>query len=227
MEQPIINNSKINHMDRREALSRVALIMGGTIIGAEAFLSGCKNTPAKEGLFSTDDIALLDEVGDTILPTTASSPGAKAAQIGSFMKIIVTDCYTPGDQRIFTEGIGKLQEAAQKKYSKSFMEMSPEQRTEFLIALDKEAKERAGEIAANDSKLTDEQKQQRKLDQDLGTYKRPAEDDPHYFSLMKQLTLWGYFTSKPGATQALRYVAVPGSYQGCIPYKKGDKAWAT
>ena len=37
----------------------------------------------------------------------------------------------------------------------------------------------------------------------------------------------GYFTSEPGATKALRYVAVPGRYEGCIPYKKGDKAWAT
>jgi len=25
----------------------------------------------------------------------------------------------------------------------------------------------------------------------------------------------------------LRYVAVPTRYEGCIPYKKGDKAWAT
>jgi len=214
-------------MDRREALSRVALIFGGTIIGAEAFLSGCKTTPKKEGLFAADDIALLDEVGDTILPTTASSPGAKAAQIGQFMKTIVTDCYTEDDQRTFTDGIGKLNDAAKKKYDKSFMEITPEQRTEFLIGLDKDAKDRTKELSDKDSKMTDEQRHQRKLEQDAGTYKRPAEDDPHYFSMMKQLTLWGYFTSKPGATQALRYVAVPGRYEGCIPYKKGDKAWAT
>ncbi|HYJ64366.1 MAG TPA: gluconate 2-dehydrogenase subunit 3 family protein [Parafilimonas sp.] len=214
-------------MDRREALSRVALIFGGTIIGAEAFLSGCKTTPKKEGLFAADDIALLDEVGDTILPTTASSPGAKAAQIGQFMKTIVTDCYTEDDQRTFTDGIGKLNDAAKKKYDKSFMEITPEQRTEFLIGLDKDAKDRTKELSDKDSKMTDEQRHQRKLEQDAGTYKRPEEDDPHYFSMMKQLTLWGYFTSKPGATQALRYVAVPGRYEGCIPYKKGDKAWAT
>ncbi|MBV9962515.1 MAG: gluconate 2-dehydrogenase subunit 3 family protein [Parafilimonas sp.] len=214
-------------MDRREALSRVALIVGGTIIGAEAFLSGCKNEPKKEGLFATDDIALLDEVGDTILPTTASSPGAKAAQIGNFMKVIVTDCYPEDDQRTFTDGIGKLNDAAKQKYNKSFMDMTPEQRTEFLIALDKEAKDHDKEIADRDAKMTDEEKHKRKLEQDAGTYKRDPKDDPHYFGMMKQLTLWGYFTSKPGATQALRYVAVPGSYQGCIPYKKGDKAWAT
>ena len=213
-------------MDRREALSRVALIMGGTIIGAEAFLSGCKPTPKKEGLFAADDIALLDEVGETILPAT-STPGAKAAQIGNFMKTIVTDCYTEDDQRTFTDGIGKLQDAAKKKYDKSFMDLTPEQRTEFLTGLDKEAKDRAKQLAEKDSKITTEQRHQRKLEQDAGTYKRPAEDDPHYFSMMKQLTLWGFFTSEPGATKALRYVAVPGKYEGCIPYKKGDKAWAT
>jgi hypothetical protein len=214
-------------MDRREALSRVALIVGGTIIGAEAFLSGCKTTPAKEGLFSTDDIALLDEVGDTILPTTASSPGAKAAQIGQFMKTIVTDCYNEDDQKIFTDGMTKLNDAAKKKYDKSYMDLSPDQRTEFLIGLDKEAKDRSKEIGERQSKLTDDQRKQITLQKNLGTYKRDPQDDPHYFSMVKQLTLLGYFTSKPGATQALRYVAVPGHYEGCIPYKKGDKAWAT
>jgi len=214
-------------MDRREALSRVALILGGTIIGAEAFLSGCKTTPAKEGLFSVDDIALLDEVGETILPTTASSPGAKAAQIGDFMKTIVTDCYTEDDQRTFTDGISKLQEASKKKFDKSFMDLTAEQKTEFLVELDKAAKDRAKELSEKDSKMTDEEKHKRRLAQNDGSYKRDPQDDPHYFSMVKQLTLWGYFTSKPGATQALRYIAVPGKYEGCIPYKKGDKAWAT
>jgi hypothetical protein len=53
------------------------------------------------------------------------------------------------------------------------------------------------------------------------------EDPKHYFRMMKELTLLGYFTSEIGATQALRYVAVPGKYEGCVPYKKGDRAWAT
>jgi len=25
----------------------------------------------------------------------------------------------------------------------------------------------------------------------------------------------------------LRYIAVPGRYDGCVPYTKGEKAWAT
>lgn len=214
-------------MDRREALSRVALIFGGTIIGAEAFLSGCKTTPKKEGLFAADDIPLLDEVGETILPATALSPGAKEAQIGQFMKTIVTDCYTEDDQRTFADGIGKLNDASKKKFDKSFMQLTPDQKHEFLVGLDKDSKDREKELSDKASKMTDEEKHKRTMDQHAGTYKRDTQDDPHYFGMMKQLTLWGFFTSEPGATKALRYIAVPGKYEGCIPYKKGDKAWAT
>jgi hypothetical protein len=45
--------------------------------------------------------------------------------------------------------------------------------------------------------------------------------------MMKELTLLGFFTSEVGATKALRYVAVPGKYEGCVDYKKGDRAWAS
>ena len=43
---------------------------------------------------------------------------------------------------------------------------------------------------------------------------------------LNQLVLFGYFTSQEGVTQALRYVTVPGKYEGDIKYKKGDSAWA-
>lgn len=187
-------------MNRREALSSVALLLGGTIIGAEAFLSGCK-TKTDAGLsFSADNVGFLNEVADTILPTT-STPGAKAAKVGDFMTVIVRDCYDEKDQKIFMEGMTKLEDASKKKNSKSFMESTPEQRHDLLVALDAEAKE---------------------------YQKNKKEGEPsHYFSMIKQLTLWGYFSSEIGAKQALRYVEVPGRYEGCIPYKKGDKAWAT
>lgn len=52
-----------------------------------------------------------------------------------------------------------------------------------------------------------------------------ANSDKSYFRL-KPLFLFGYFTSQQGVTEALRYVAVPGSFEGHIDYKGGDRAWA-
>jgi len=48
----------------------------------------------------------------------------------------------------------------------------------------------------------------------------------HYFSMMKQMTIFGYYTSKEGRMGSLRYKPVPGSYNGNLDYKKGDRAFA-
>lgn len=49
----------------------------------------------------------------------------------------------------------------------------------------------------------------------------------HYFRMMKELALLGYFTSKIGCTQALRYVEAPGRFDPCLPYTPGEPAWAS
>lgn len=192
-------------MNRRDAIARVSLLLGGTIVGADVFLSGCTNPPEQKlgGMgtnFSNTDIAFLDEIGETILPRT-DTPGAKDAQVGEFMTRIVRDCYTQPDQKVFLDGMQKLDAACKQKTGKAYMDATADQRHDFLVDLDKEAKDYMA--------------------------KKKKEDPSHYFRMMKELTLWGYFTSEPGATKALRYVAVPGKYEGCIDYKKGDKAWAT
>lgn len=189
-------------MNRREALNRVAWIMGGAVIGSSLFLEGCTREASKDvaSLFEPDQVDFLGNIAETILPKTAT-PGAKEAGVGEFIPVMVRDCYTAEDQKVFMEGLVKLNDAAKKKFSNPFQDLSEEQRTEFLTDIDKEAADH------RDNKK--------------------AEDPSHYFSMLKQLTLLGFFTSEAGATKALRYVKIPGKYEGDIPYKKGDRAWAT
>src|SRR4051794_14180951 len=97
-------------MKRREIVSTLLWGIGGAIISPGVLLSACNSKPAKKESFTSDDIALLDEVGETIIPATASSPGAKAAKIGEFMKVYVTDCYNKDDQDIFYKGLTNLRE---------------------------------------------------------------------------------------------------------------------
>ena len=44
--------------------------------------------------------------------------------------------------------------------------------------------------------------------------------------MMKELALLGYFTSEIGYTKAQRYTEVPGRYDPCVPYVKGETSWA-
>jgi hypothetical protein len=204
-------------MERRELLKMIAVLTGGAVIGGDVFLSGCKSKAADASVFSAANIALLDEVGETIIPTT-TTPGAKATKIGDFMKVMVTDCYTEDQQKVFAEGIAGLNAACTKANSKSFMDCTPDQRKSFLITLEKEAKEY--------NKQKDEKEK-------AAVEKARAEKNPdfvaapsHYYTMIKQLTLFGYFSSEIGSKQALRHLPVPGKYDGAYPYKKGDKAWA-
>jgi hypothetical protein len=186
-------------MKRREAVQYISILLGGTIIGSSYFLEGCKSKTGISMVFTADDETYLDEIADTILPTT-STPGAKAAKVGQFMTVMVNDCYDADDQKIFHEGMGKLDDLSNKTYNDSFMKISPQQRHDLLVKLDGEQK--------------DYMKNKKK------------EEPTHYFRMMKELTLLGYFTSEIGCTKARRYVETPGKFEGSIPYKKGDKAFA-
>lgn len=188
-------------MERRKLLKMIALLTGGAIIGGNTLLTGCSPEKGKlqnKLVFSQQDQDFLDEVADTILPAT-KTPGAKAAKAGAFMTVMVNDCYEEKDQKVFSEGIGKLNAACEKMHGCEFIKATKDQKLSLLVTLDKEAK----------------------------AYQAKRGDLPaHYFTMMKQLTLLGYFSSEPGCTKAMRYIAVPGHYEGSVPYKKGDKAWA-
>ena len=182
-------------MDRKEAIQYISLLLGGTLVGANSFLVGCKT--ADKQLFSKEDLAYLDEIAETILPET-KTPGAKAAQVGKFMTVMVSDCYDEKEQMIFRDGMKKMDDHAYKKFGKSYLGITPEQRHELLVQIDNEQK---------------------------GYMRNKKEEEPvHYFRMMKELTLLGYFTSKPGCTQGKRYMPLPRKYIGCVPYKKGEKA---
>jgi hypothetical protein len=186
-------------MNRRHLIKQIALITGASVVGSEFFLSGCKNNDRVNiGLFDEDDISFFDEVAETIIPKT-NTPGAKDAAVGKFMASYSTDCYDETQQRILKDARRALNEAAERKFRNEFLKLSGSDKQKLLTDTDVEAK-----------KYNEKRKEQ----------------PPHYFTLIKQLTLLGFFTSKPGATQVLRYVPVPGKYQGCIDYKKGETSWA-
>ncbi len=196
-------------IDRREAIRRVSVLLGGVaFVGGSSLLSACVGDRAAGGAgaalipvgrFTVNDQMLLAEVADTILPET-KTPGAKAAGVGPFMAVMVTDCYDAKNQEIFRNGMTQLNAACESLHRTDFMQATPEQRLALIESLDKEQHE----------------------------YQRTRQEDQptHYFRMMKELTLLGYFTSEIGYTQAMRYIESPGRYDPCVPYVKGETSWA-
>ena len=102
--------------------------------------------------------------------------------------------------------------------------MEEQQRTVALL-------DRFGERA---SKFSDEPPEQwpaslresvvSKLDLGMRPFRR---SDGEAFRSLKRLMVFGYFTSERGATEVLRYQAVPGGFKGSIPYESVGTAWGS
>jgi hypothetical protein len=232
----VSNELSADLISRREAILRMSVLLGGVaLVGSGALISGCraeKTGTATNTPFTADDIAYLDEIAETILPAT-STPGAKAAKTGAFMALMVTDTYHDDDEKTFRDGMRKLDDLSkQKNGGASFMKATPAQRLALLQELDKEhhdysEKQRAEGRKKSDAIINGTQ-QQSAPEAKTNPATQTANEPPNkYFRMMKELAVLGYFTSEVGMTQALQYVESPGRYDPCVPYKAGERDWAS
>lgn len=238
-------------IDRREAVRRVTALLGGVaLVGGSTLLTACERERARAvvgkpiGEFTPEDIAFLDEIAETILPET-KTPGAKAAQVGAFMALMVTDTYDVSERTRFREGMRKLDAASMQASNTSFMSATPKQRLSLLESLDREQKSytdareaartagaqkgaaKDSAAAKGDEFLPDQRKENVPGEEAAGAAAITADAPSHYFRMMKELALLGYFTSEIGYTKAMRYIETPGRYEPCVPYVAGERAWAS
>ncbi len=233
-------------IDRREAIRRVTALLGGiAFVGVRPLLDASHAAHARAafvaesgkgiGPFTAADIALLDEIADTILPET-KTPGAKAAKVGAFTALMVTDTYDARDQQIFRDGMQAIEGESKKAHGVGFVKATPPQRLVLLRELDRQQKAhmdaRAAAQKARDAAkrgeafLPDQRKEMAPAADVNPAAAITADSRAHYFRMMKELALLGYFTSEIGCTQAQRYIESPGRFDPCLPYSPGTRSWA-
>jgi len=190
-------------MDRREAIKRTALIMGGLVFAPSALgvLNGCKARPGVDWdpeFFSDAQARLVTVLSDIIIPDT-DTPGASAAGVPAFIEEMVSTGYNEEARDQFLSGLEAFDDLARDEHGSDYVDLDPEIQYQFADDQNR---------AAVGGEHTDEP----------GTA---------FFLVMKELTMMGYFTSEIGATQTLRYIKVPGRYDACIPFEEVGKTWAT
>lgn len=194
-------------MDRREALRNVAIFLGTAIsAGTTDLLFSSYTIPDHEKNaidFNAEQLKVLTEIADIIIPSTKSSAGAKVAGVGKFIPMMIKDCYPAKNQQKYYSGLGAFESKIKKEYGKSFA----------LIPL-AERKKKIAELR----ELTIAQKRDKKAEN---------EDLAYFFTITRDLTSLGYFASEVGCTQAREYLPIPGRYDGAYPLKPNQKSWAT
>jgi hypothetical protein len=189
-------------MNRRKA---VGSILGLTGIGFIS-LTGTKyffgESLQKRGKLEAY-IDLITELVDVLIPATTTS-GAKAAQVQDYIIDYMENCSTSKEYNNFLIGLNDLQEASYGKFDCLFEKCSVEQKVELLEDFENNPYSK-GILLKISNKIRGRS----------------------FYNILKSLTIEGYCTSYIGATEHLKYIAIPGEYLPITELKANQKAWAT
>jgi hypothetical protein len=128
-------------MNRREALKAATAVIGGVLITSNGFLIACSRDSAKPAgkVLTLDDQSLIEEIADTLLPTTPSSPGAKAAGAGAAINLLLSDCYEPEAQERVVAGLNEFRSMCRKRCGDNFASLPQKEREQVLREIDAQA----------------------------------------------------------------------------------------
>ena len=186
-------------MDRREALKRTSVALGGILSAGvvTGVLEGCTPDSVKgESLtiLTEDQANVLEAIADRIIPRTETA-GAADVPLGAYMDRMLDKYYLKDI---------KIQVLEQLE---SFMLGDRANLTE----LDDEEKDTLVSSLATQAKSNDQR----------------GDNVASLFHVVKEMTFIGFFSSEVGATTVLQYEQTPGSFNGCISLEQaGGRTWA-
>lgn len=191
-------------MDRREALRLLATgavlqLAPGNLFAVMREARAVLATEAAPSVLNPHQKATVTAMAEMILPKT-DTPGATDAGVTEFIDLIVAEWYGEEERTRFLNGLADVDARSQTLFAKSFLDSTPGQQAEILMAL--------GEKMAEDADAV----------RDQGRQYRGSLPGPHqnFYYMIRRLTLTGYYTSEAGATQELDFQIVPDRYDGCV-----------
>ncbi|MCZ2474777.1 gluconate 2-dehydrogenase subunit 3 family protein [Aquirufa ecclesiirivi] len=197
-------------LTRRDAISQIALMLGGaitapTLMAIEAKHSG-KTAIADSFSLSDSQRKIVAAVAEHIIPKTAT-PGAIDAGVPAFIELMLQDCYKLPEQRSFLKGVNDLDKAG-------FLNQNASGQVAMLKLLESNTKELMSSYRLKQQKVGDN------VDKET----LEGNNGVPFWRLIKELTLFGYFTSEKGITSSFEYVTVPGKFEA-TKLKPGQKAF--
>jgi|SRR5579862_3671147 len=140
--------------------------------------------------------ATVKAITEMILPRT-DTPGATDVGAAAFIDLILTEWYDEADRKGFLTGLADVDARSNRLFSKDFADCQAIQKTQILIDLgERMVRDMAGvsESSVPEDKFSVE---------------------PNFYLMLRRLTLTAYYTSEVGATEALHFEIIPGTYEGC------------
>lgn len=201
-------------MNRREFLECAAILIGGVSASQLSFslseaqrtyMATAPNYAARQADYLTPAqrraVAVLAEA---IIPAT-DTPGAINAGVPNFIELMVFEWFNEQERATFLTGLADIMASAEQKYRVALDQLEDAQRLNLLEALEAQASDAAW--------------------YEMGNVQRAFDSEAPFICQLKELTIWGFFTSETGATQVLRYEVMPMKFDGKRKLGKDESSW--
>lgn len=129
-------------VSRRDAIKQLALACGLVLSAnslsalAATFTPPTDLTRSKKTLLNTDQLALVRELGEIIIPTT-DTPGAIAAGVHDFINHFAANCASTAEQQGLVAGLKRIDDSAQSRFNTPFLSASKTQQIDLLTNMEK------------------------------------------------------------------------------------------
>lgn len=197
-------------LNRREILERMTAVTGGAI--SLSILAACDAGVTLPDISTGADLKALDQVqldlvgdiADMIIPDT-DTPGAKSVNVHYLVDELVANWMLEKDKEAFLEDLTALDERIKAEQVASFSDLDQERRGVVLDQLGTEMLVQNGAAQVTGDNATGRK---------------------HIYLELRELIIFGYYTSEVGATKELIHDPIPGEYHGCIPFSEGGRAYS-
>jgi len=149
---------------------------------------------------------IIAAMAEVVIPRT-DTPGAIDAGVPRYIELMAADWFNDQEKAIFEAGLKDMQTRIPEQYGQSFEQLDSQQQLEIMEAMEK---------AASESPWYE-----------FGNVQRDFISDAPFICQVKELTVWGFFTSEKGAKQVLRYDPMPMKFDGELPLSPDDSTWAS
>ncbi len=202
-------------LNRREILERMAAVTGGAVsLTVLAACDGGVTVPeTTESLdlraLNSAQLDLVGDIADMIIPDTETL-GAKSVNVHFLVDELAANWMTSQDKESFLAALTELDERITAEQGSRFsdLDMAGKARVMDQLGAEMVAAGQGGQVLGD---ITNSD--------DLETRK-------HIYLELRELIIFGYYTSEVGASEELIYDPIPGEYRGCAPFAEIGRAYS-
>jgi len=126
-------------LTRRELIKVAAATLGAPIAVSEALASAAQTSAGRPAaaptFFTPEELALVDELSELIIPADDHSPGARAARVAAYIDARLAEAWDGKDRASWRAGLRAIEQLSREAAGKPFMQSSADERTAVLTRI--------------------------------------------------------------------------------------------